>query len=179
MKNIIKALFIFLHIIYAQSPDGVCGTGPMPPDQVLDIKRSIEEGASSSSRDSSSVHILVAWHVVIADNGAGDYSNQAIYDCIQNLNDAYLEHNIFFTLDTIDRTVNDTWFNNWYDDHSAGMQALSYDPYHYLNIYTADLLSAGVQGFAYLGNQYGASHYRQSVSLDLSLIHISEPTRPY
>ena len=166
MKNFIKALFIFLHIIYAQSPDGVCGTGPMPPDQVLDIKRSIEEGGSSSSRDSSSVHILVAWHVVIADNGAGDYSNQAIYDCIQNLNDAYLEHNIFFTLDTIDRTVNDTWFNNWYDDHSSGMQALTYDPYHYLNIYTADLLSAGVQGFAYLGNQYGASHYRQSVSLD-------------
>ena len=144
---------IFVQLILAQSQDGFCGTAPMPPDQVLDIKRSVEDWKQTQFRDTTSVHILVAWHVITNDNGVGDYSNQSIYDCIENLNNDYLEHNIFFTLDTIDRTTNDDWFNNWYNVHSEGMLALNHDPYHYLNFYTADLLSAGVQGFSYLGNQ--------------------------
>ena len=120
----------------------------------------------SRYRDSDAVHILVAWHEIQTASGLGYNSIDAINSCIEALNEDYLPHNIFFTLDTVNRVVNDNWFNNWYDIHTDGMQALSYDPYHYLNIYTADLLSAGVQGFAYLGNQFAASHPQQSVNLD-------------
>ena len=49
--------------------------------------------------------------------------------------------------------------------HTDGMQALSYDPYHYLNIYTADLNAIGVQGFAYLGINLLIVHPQQSVNL--------------
>ena len=171
MRVLFSAIFIFVQVSFAQLENEVCATAPMPPDQVLDIKNSIEEWLPTRSRDTTSIHILVAWHVITNDNGVGDYSNQNIYDCIENLNNDYLEHNIFFTLDTIDRTTNEGWFNNWYNIHSEGMLALNHDPYHYLNFYTADLLSNGVQGFSYLGNQFSSSHHQQSVSLDHTVLN--------
>ena len=161
-----KLSFLYLSILLAQSPVGVCGTQDMPVDQVLEIKRGIQSMPASRYRDTEAIHILVAWHEIQTESGQGYNSIDAINACIEALNEDYLPHNIFFTLDTVNRIVNDNWFNNWYDIHTDGMQALSYDPYHYLNIYTADLLSAGVQGFAYLGNQFAASHPQQSVNLD-------------
>ena len=173
MINLFKIFLIFSPLLYAQLPDGVCGTAPMPNDQVIEIKNSIQDWLPNRSRDTTAIHVLVAWHVITNENGVGDYSNQSIYDCIENLNIDYLEHNIFFTLDTIDRTVNEDWFNNWYDIHSEGMFALNHDPYHYLNFYTADLLGDGVQGFSYLGNQFSATHHQQSVSLDYTRLNSS------
>ena len=32
---------------------------------------------------------------------------------VDALNSNYYEHNFFFTLETIDRTENDSWFSNW------------------------------------------------------------------
>ena len=46
------------------------------------------------------------------------------------------------------------------------MQQLNVDPYHYLNVYTANLWDVGAAGWAYLGNGFGPSDYRQSVNLD-------------
>ena len=39
-----KVLFIifFTHIAFGQAPDGICATPPMPVDQVMEIKRAIE-----------------------------------------------------------------------------------------------------------------------------------------
>ena len=167
LRTFIKKLsFLYLGILLAKAPMGICGTQDMPVNQVLEIKRGIQNMPASRYRDSESVHILVAWHEIQTESGQGYNSIDAINACIEALNEDYLPHNIFFTLDTVNRVVNNNWFNNWYDIHTDGMQALSYDPYHYLNIYTADLLSAGVQGFAYLGNQFAASHPQQSVNLD-------------
>ena len=167
MAKIFLVLVVSIYgILYGQVSEPICGTLDMPLEEVINIKQNVELWKENRSRDTTAVHILVAWHVITNSAGYGDYSDDAIAQTIESLNDDYLVHNIFFTLDTIQRVANDDWFNNWYDIHSEGMQVLSYDPYHYLNIYTADLLSSGVQGFAYLGNQYTASHYRQSVSLD-------------
>ncbi len=139
----------------------------MPPDQVLDIKNSIVDWLPTRSRDTTAIHVLVRWHVITNENGVGDYSNQSIYSCMELLNNNYLEHNFFFTLDSIDRTANTSWFNNWQgSDAQEGFQTLSYDPYHYLNIYTADLNAIGLEGYSYLGNSLAASSYMQSVNLD-------------
>ena len=105
--------FLHLGILLAQAPIGVCGTQDMPVNQVLEIKRGIQNMPASRFRDSESVHILVAWHEIQTESGQGYNSIDAINACIEALNEDYLPHNIFFTLDTVNRVVNDNWFNNW------------------------------------------------------------------
>ena len=97
--------FIFLHfgILLAQAPDGICGTQDMPVGQVLEIKRGIQSMPASRYRDSEAVHILVAWHEIQTESGQGYNSIDAINACIEALNEDYLPHNIFFTLDTVNR----------------------------------------------------------------------------
>ena len=46
------------------------------------------------------------------------------------------------------------------------MQALSIDPYHYMNIYSANLWAMGAEGWSYLPNQWAAGSHLQSVNLD-------------
>ena len=46
-------------------------------------------------------------------------------------------------MDSINRVENDAWFTGWSPDaeelDDEGMQALHYDPAHYLNIYSVQL----------------------------------------
>jgi hypothetical protein len=42
MYKLLSTIF-FAQIIFGQAPEGICGTQPMPIDQVLEIKRGIEQ----------------------------------------------------------------------------------------------------------------------------------------
>jgi len=169
MKVFTKIAIIFFQLTFGQSVERICATKSMPSDQIIQIKRSVEEWKQNSFRDTTAIHIFVAWHIITQSDGTGDYSDQSVYDMIEILNSNYSQHNFFFTLDTIDRTANDTWFDNWEGDGSPGeegMQALSIDPYHYMNIYSANLWAMGAEGWSYLPNQMAAGSHLQSVNLD-------------
>ena len=100
---------------------------------------------------------------------------------MEALNSNYMELNFFFTLDTITRTANSSWFNDWNGQNSGraqeGYQALSIDPYHYMNIYTADLWSIGAESYSYLPNQWANNSYMQSVNLDYEILIIGSPMK--
>ena len=99
------------------APDYIfpCGTPPSSPEMVMRSKTAVNEWlAQNTTRDNDPVHILVAWHVITADNGiTGDLTDEEIQEQIDWLNNAFMDHNIHFTLDVIDRTANNEWFNNW------------------------------------------------------------------
>ena len=162
-------------MLLAQAEQRSCLTESMPVDQILEIKRDVYNWSTSRNRNEAK-HVIVAWHIVTEDNGAtGDYSNQGIYELMEALNSNYMEHNFFFTLDTITRTANSSWFNDWNGQNSGaqeGYQALSIDPYHYMNIYTADLWSIGAEGYSYLPNQWANNSYMQSVNLDYRNVNV-------
>ena len=164
--NYLYIPLLIAQLSFSQNRDGVCGTPSISSEKVLQIKSDMESWSSTRSRNEA-IHIMVAWHVVTNSSGAGNYSDQSIYDIMEILNSNYQEHNFFFTLDTIDRTENSTWFSSWEDANaSQGMQELAIDPYHYLNIYTADLNAIGVEGYSYLPNSWANNSYMQSVNLD-------------
>ena len=168
MKKII-VISVFLELILAQSSLQLCGTAPMPPEQVFQIKRIVEQWVSDQDRDDPEpVHILVAWHVIHTSTGAGNISDDAIYSSIDWLNQTFQPHFIAFVLDSIDRTENEDWFNNWYGSQAwPGMQQLNVDPHHYLNIYSANLYEVGVAGWSYIPTGWlQAGDYRNSVNLD-------------
>ena len=156
----------------------VCGTMPPTIDEILFSKLETEQWlAENDSRDDSLLIVYVAWHVIHASNNAGNLTDVQIEYQIQVMNYDFQEHNIAFILDTIDRTANETWFEGWDPDNGGmdtqGMQALNYDPYHYLNIYSAEL--AGGAGFVTCGytwwpTNYGEGHYRQGISIDYRCI---------
>ena len=156
----------------------VCGTMPPTIDEILFSKLETEQWlAENDSRDDSLLIVYVAWHVIHASNNAGNLTDAQIEYQIQVMNYDFQEHNIAFILDTIDRTANETWFEGWDPDNGGmdtqGMQALNYDPYHYLNIYSAEL--AGGAGFVTCGytwwpTNYGEGHYRQGISIDYRCI---------
>ena len=116
-----------------------CKTPNLSDEEILETRQIVENWLSSNrDRPEELVHILVAFHVIHASDGTGNISDEAIYDQFEWLNLAYEPHNIFFTVDTIDRTENDEWFNNWDGQDSwAGMSQLAIDPYHYCLLYTS------------------------------------------
>ncbi len=90
----------------------------------------------------------------------GNIPESSIAGQIDAMNIAYGNNNsnIAFVLDSINRVENDDWFTGWGPDDEGldetGMQALSYDPAHYLNIYSAQLWTAGGGGFVTYGYTY-------------------------
>ena len=168
MRVLINISILLLSAMQAQSIDLGCRTESMPVDQLLEVKQNIDSWSFARIRNEP-VHIIVAWHIVTQSNGVGDYGDQIIFDMVDALNANYVEHNFFFTLESIDRTDNDNWFVNWEGQGSPGedgMQALAVDPYRYLNIYTADLNAMGAEGWSYLPNGFANNSHLQSVNLD-------------
>ena len=120
-------LICFFSMLFAQAEQRSCLTESMSVDQIIEIKQDVYNWSTSRNRNEAK-HVIVAWHIVTEDNGAtGDYSNQGIYELMEALNSNYMEHNFFFTLDTITRTANSSWFNDWNGQNSGaqeGYQAL-------------------------------------------------------
>ena len=156
----------------------VCGTAPPTIDEILFSKLETDQWLQEyDSRDDSLLFVYVAWHVIHASNNAGNLTDAQIAYQIQVMNYDFQIHNITFILDTIDRTANDTWFEGWDPENGGmdaqGMQALNYDPYHYLNIYSAELAGGGgfvTCGYTWWPTNYSEGHYRQGISIDYRCI---------
>ncbi|MDP6275670.1 MAG: M43 family zinc metalloprotease, partial [Candidatus Marinimicrobia bacterium] len=109
------------------------------------------------------VNVQVAWHVIHASNGAGNISNDMIVDQIDIFNDAYAPYDIFFTLVSVDYTMNDNWFGDMDQYESAYKQQLNIDPVHHLNIYSGNM--PGLLGWSYLPYQWSEGSYMHGVCI--------------
>ena len=166
MKKIILLISI-INFAYSQLNRPVCGTPPSSQEEINQISSSVEQWLGTRDNDRNEMkYIFVAWHIVHASNGQGNYGDDVAYDAVAWLNETFAPHNVVFEVDTITRTENDEWFSDWYDQVFQGSQALSIDAFHNMNVYTADLYAAGVAGFAFFANSFPAGDYRFSVNVD-------------
>ena len=162
-----------------------CATPDPTVDQIIQSKAEVDLWLSqNSSRDREQVIIYVIWHAIHASDNTGNISDSRIAGQIEAMNVAYSNNNtnISFVLDSINRVENDAWFTGWSPDaeelDGEGMQALHYDPAHYLNIYSVQLWEPGGGGFVTYGytysphtNNYPESHYRQGFTIDHKVVY--------
>lgn len=138
---------------YGNWIDGIrCGTPPTPANVLSRVQNAIENNRSQRNSSRNLVNVQVAWHVIHASNGAGNISNDMIVDQLDVLNDAYAPYDIFFTLVSVDYTMNDNWYNDMNQYESAYKQQLNIDPVHHLNIYSGNM--PGLLGWSYLPYQW-------------------------
>ena len=148
--------------------DLICGTPDPNPEDLLVTIDQVERWLERQGRSSRNiVNVKIAWHVIHQDNSVGNLSDQQIAQQVTRLNNAFADHEFIFTLDIIDRTVNNDWFNDMYDTYDAvAKQALNIDSYHYLNVYTSNIFIDGVAGYAYMPNQWPEGSYMHGIVLD-------------
>ena len=148
--------------------DLICGTPDPNPEDLLVTIDQVERWLERQGRSSRNiVNVKIAWHVIHQDNSVGNLSDQQIAQQVTRLNNAFAYHEFIFTLDIIDRTVNNDWFNDMYDTYDAvAKQALNIDSYHYLNVYTSNIFIDGVAGYAYMPNQWPEGSYMHGIVLD-------------
>ncbi len=140
-----------------------CGTPQAPEGVLAQVQYALVENRVQRSTNRNLVNVQVAWHVIHASNGAGNISNDMIVDQIEVLNDAYAPYDIFFTLVSVDYTMNDNWFTDMNQYESAYKQQLNIDPVHHLNIYSGNM--PGLVGWSYLPYQWPEGSYMHGVCL--------------
>ncbi len=122
-----------------------CATPPVSPLEAELIEAGLRAWrARQTDFMPRQVSIPVAFHV-ITDGGSGDVSDAQIDSQISVLNDALASSGFSFSLDSVDRTDNTSWYNGCGSD--AMSDALAVDTSTTLNIYTCDPV---VLGYAYL-----------------------------
>ena len=134
-----------------------CATADPTVDQIIESKVEVDGWLrQNNTRDREQVIIYVIWHAIHASDNTGNISESRISGQIEAMNIAYSNNNtnISFVLDSINRVENDQWFTGWSPDaedlDGEGMQALHYDPAHYLNIYSVQLWESGAPDFVTL-----------------------------
>ena len=172
MRKYLSTILLLLAIdnnFYAQSNNGIiddrvsaatnsrripCATADPTVEQIIESKTEVDKWLSENGdRDRDQVIIYVIWHVLHSSNNVGNIPESSIVGQIDAMNYAYSSNNsnIAFVLDSINRVENDAWFTGWSPDDEGldteGMQALSHDPAHYLNIYSVQLWTPGGGGF--------------------------------
>ncbi len=140
-----------------------CGTPQAPEGVLAQVQYALVENRVQRSTNRNLVNVQVAWHVIHASNGAGNISNDMIVDQIEVLNDAYAPYDIFFTLVSVDYTMNDNWFTDMNQYESAYKQQLNIDPVHHLNIYSGNM--PGLLGWSYLPYQWSEGSYMHGVCI--------------
>ena len=153
MKNLCNISAVIISILLGQAVADTdshhekwrCGVPDLTLDEVGRSRLEVESfWADNATRDNDPVYILVAWHVVYSSTGEGNISDASIQSAVDKLNDTFNEpFNYYFTLGTVDRTMNDDWYlfeqneeANQSEDEQEMRQALQIDPVHYYNIYS-------------------------------------------
>jgi hypothetical protein len=155
---------------YGNWVDGIrCGTAPTQEGILSFVQSAIENNNNQNRSSRNLVNIQVAWHVLYASNGAGNISNDMIMGQIDVFNDAYAPYDIFFTLVSVDYTMNDNWYNDMDQYESTYKQQLYIDPIHHLNIYSGNM--PGLLGWSYLPYQWAEGSYMHGVCI----LHSSLP----
>jgi hypothetical protein len=160
---------------------GRCGTVEFGPPHLPRAPRKDEPVAIEAA-----VSIPVVFHVIYKEttvNGTlvrtGYVSTTRLENQIKVLNAAYAGSGITFTLRSIDRVKNSTWFamSMGSPAEQTAKAALAVDPAHVLNIYTAGPAN-NVLGWAYFPWSYAENH----VMHGLVLLHSTLPggsAKPY
>ena len=144
--------------------DGIrCGTASTPANVMSRVQNAIENDRNKRNSSRNLVNVQVAWHVLYSSSGSGNLSNDIIVDQIDVLNDAYAPYDIFFTLVSVDYTMNDNWYNDMNQYESAYKQQLNIDPIHHLNIYSGNM--PGLLGWSYLPYQWPEGSYMHGVCI--------------
>ena len=113
------------------SNEYICGTPDSDPADALIANELVERWLEQQGRSYRNiVNVQIAWHVIYQDNGVGNLSDQQIAQQVTWLNTAFADHDFIFTLDIIDRTVNNDWFNDMWDTYDAIAKE---DKYWYLS----------------------------------------------
>ena len=161
-----------------------CGTPDPTVEQILSSKREVNDWLNMNNRrENDQVIVYVIWHAIHSSDNIGNISDSRIAGQVEQMNIAFSNNNtnISFVLDSINRVENDAWFAGWSSDtdglDSEGMQALHYDPAHYLNIYSVQLWESGGGGFVTYGytysphtNNYPEDHFRQGFTIDHKVV---------
>ena len=110
--------------------------------------------------------VQVAFHVIQSSTGEGEVTDAQIARQIAVMNRAYHDAGFRFELASVDRTVNDKWFNVVVGTGGERKikQALAIDPTHTLNIYTAALLNK-ILGWAYYPWAFEETSWEHAVFL--------------
>ncbi len=144
--------------------DGIrCGTAPTPTNVLSLVQNEIDNNRPNRLLIRNLVNVQVAWHVIHSSAGSGNLSNDVIVDQIDVLNDAYAPYDIFFTLVSVDYTMNDNWYNDMNQYESVYKQQLNIDPIHHLNIYSGNM--PGLLGWSYLPYQWPEGSYMHGVCI--------------
>jgi hypothetical protein len=128
----------------------VCGTITPSADVRQQVMQRITNGHGKYVSGATSGTISVAFHV-ITDGTTGAVTQEQIDAQIEELNTDYAISGLNFTVLSVDRTDNATWFHlNDYATDAAMKASLAIDPAHVLNIYSLAAFEAtGVLGYAY------------------------------
>ncbi|WP_287129712.1 zinc metalloprotease [Candidatus Cyanaurora vandensis] len=117
-----------------------CGVKDPSPQQRAEIQRTLDQWLKNN-RSSAAVtkNIPVAFHVVYS-GSTGNISDTAIAAQIQVLNDSYADSGYTFTLASVDRTNDSTWFKMTPGSTAErnAKTALNISPQTRLNFYTAN-----------------------------------------
>ena len=152
-----------------------CATMPDSDIVAAQVRETIDEyikERGDSGATEATISIPIAWHVITGSGGAGNVTNSRINSQISVLNSAYSGSGISFTLASVDRTSNNTWFTRCESSstEAAMKSALAIDPRNYLNIYSCQP-GGGILGYAYFPWSAAESSYYHGVVL----LHSSLP----
>lgn len=142
-----------------------CATPSPDPIQVFSSQRlAAQKLAVPFPR--TGITIPVAFHVIYRSGSGGivgDIADADINAQIKALNDAYVGTGFKFTLKSVDRTENATWFKSCMGGKNAAMKnTLGIDPAHTLNVYTCDP-DTGDLGLATFPQDYPETDTRHGV----------------
>nr|WP_239647122.1 zinc metalloprotease [Nocardiopsis salina] len=133
--------------------------GEITPEQAAEHQQKLEEelGSVRGPQMAPSSPIPVVVHVISAEDGEGDVSQERVEQQIQVLNDAFegsfasgdeaTDTGFRFELADTTRHTNDEWFQDFSSDRDSIRAELHQGGPETLNVYTADL-GSGVLGFS-------------------------------
>jgi hypothetical protein len=127
--------------------------------------------AAASLATLPTIQIPVCFHVITSD-GDGDVPDARLQEQIAVLNTHYGQKGFKFTLESIDRTDNDSWF--YMDiktkEERAAKEKLGSDPRTCLNVYTADIEYLGWSTFPW---ELDGDPRRDGIVIDYATVPMS------
>ena len=137
-----------------------CATPDRTPEQMRGDDALMKRLFGDENTRIMGANISIAWHVVHRSNGTGNVSNGMIQDQLDVLNDAFASSGYSFYTGSLDRTANDSWFNDFLRYEGTIYRNLAIDPAHNLNIYISNI---PYLGFAYLPGSFSESDVYNAV----------------
>ncbi|KAJ3213604.1 hypothetical protein HK099_007276, partial [Clydaea vesicula] len=163
------AVLSTLALSYTAKPSGggrVCGTRNLDPVKDAKVSLFFNPKNSFASALPSTVNINVYVHLIKKNSGTADVSRSQINQQIDVLNAAYSKSGFTFTLQTVDETVNASWYTVGYEssEEVAMKNALRKGSAKDLNLYFANI-GDDLLGWATFPSDYSSDPKNDGVVL--------------